>query len=258
MFDSLVEFSGPFPEWRYSSNYDPAVNTDPSEANWTTIYVDDAEDPILTTRFFDLTEIATEKGYFGVYYASTGGGGGQSVRYNIDNIQIQGECGFDFSGAEASDIAADPNTPWTVVNLGSEFGWQYDTNSDIQGAFNNNFGSGVGGSNDSIESDDWLVSPPFAAYGDMTLVKFNYYERFSDVVDAPLSLLVTDDFTGDVTNTTWEDITPIGLDGSVEAGWIEVKSQMIPFEGENLVMAFRYVSSGAGGSKCIIQSSFVI
>jgi hypothetical protein len=247
VFDSLVEFSGPAPEWRYSSNYDPATTANPNDANWTTIYVDDSAESVITTRMFDLTDIATDKGVIAVYYTSTGVGGGESVRYNFDNIQIQGQCGFDFEGAEATDIALDPNTAWTVANLGSAFGWQYDTNAEEQGAFNNNFGTDVGGENDTLEADDWMISPPFASAGEMTVVKFWYFERFGDTVDMPLTLLVTGNYTGDVTTTTWADITPSGLDGSTDAAWIEVKSQFIPVEGNDLVMAFRYITGGAGG-----------
>jgi hypothetical protein len=99
---------------------------------------------------------------------------------------------------------------------------------------------------ESSSEEDWLIGPPFAVSDTNVVIKFNYYESLGDVVEQPLSLLITNDFTGDVASTTWTDVTPDGLDGSTDDAWITVKTAPLLLQGENLVLAFRYEASGTG------------
>lgn len=245
-YDAQVSFSGPAPEVLWSNDYDPDVNTDPNTATWNVIQiVPNVGGTFVTQGPFDLSGI-TGQGYIAFRYTGNGGAGGQSVRFTIDNVLIQGDCGFDFEGAENSNIEDDPNTPWTVVNRNSAFGWIYDFRGGRQGAVNNNFGSPAGGIIGGIESDDWLISPPFSTDGPAT-IDFDYYENFGDTLDQPLRVLVTDDYTGDPTTTLWYDVTPPGLDGSTVDAYIPVSSQVLPISGDGLQVAFHYRSAGNGG-----------
>ena len=163
-------------------------------------------------------------------------------------MTIRGNCGFDFEGAENADIEADPASPWTVVNLSSDLGWIYDLRDGRQGAINNNFGAGAGGTSGGTVADDYLISPPIFVDGDSDhTITFDYYERFGDTNPKPLSVLVTDNYTGDPTTTVWTDITPAGLDGSTDDAWIPVTSASFPTSGSDVRIAFHYVSDGNGG-----------
>lgn len=246
-YDSQISFSGPAPQVLVSTDYDPAVHFDPNQANWTLINEDTSANGELTpVGPFDLSAVGNTA-YLAFKYTGNGGSGGQSARFTLDDVLIKGDCGYDFEGAENTDVAANPSSHWTVVNAGSAYGWQYDTRADQQGALNNNFGSPAGGSSDGIEADDWLISPPLNLAGPLSGVDFDYYENYGDTLSQPLSLLVTANYTGDPSTTAWSDITPSGLDGSTSDAWIQVSSQVFGLTGSDVRIAFRYQSAGNGG-----------
>jgi len=245
-FEAEVDFSGPAPLVLYSTDYDPETDTDPNTATWTQIVeLPGAGEP---TDFgpYDLSSIEGN-GYIAFKYTGLGGAGGQSVRLRISDFLVTGDCGFDFVGAEDSDIEADGSSPWTVFNLSSELGWRYDTRDGMQGAVNNNFGSEDGGVNGGTTSDDWLISPEFTTSNEALVAQFMYYENFGDTLDKPLIVYVTNNYTGDPTTTTWQDITPPGLNGSTSDAWIEVTSLPFGISGSNMRLAFQYLTGGNGG-----------
>ncbi len=246
-YDSQISFSGPAPEALYSTDYDPSVHTDPNSATWTLIHQDTSSFGTLTpVGPFDISAIP-DTAYIAFKYAGNGGAGGQSTRFTLDDVIVKGNCGYDFEGAENSDIEADASNPWTVFNLNSALGWQYDTRDGRQGAVNNNFNSAAGGVNGGTVSDDYLISPPLHISGLITGVDFDYYENFGDTLPKPLSVLVTDNFTGDPTTTTWIDITPANLNGSTSDTWIPVSSDSFNLTGSDVRIAFHYQSAGNSG-----------
>jgi hypothetical protein len=99
-------------------------------------------------------------------------------------------------------------------------------------------------------NEDWLVSNPIdlSAY---TNLKFNINQavNYLDTWDN-LKIYITDNYTGDVTTTTWTEIVvntkPTGDD------WTFVQSEDVDisaFDGKsNVVLAFKYVSSDSAGS----------
>jgi hypothetical protein len=246
-YDAQISFSGPAPLVQYSTDYDPLTMADPNAATWTLINEDTSDDGTLTKQGpFDLSVIP-DTAYLAWKYSGDGGGGGQSTRATFDDIIVKGDCGFDFEGAENADIEGDAASPWTVVNVGSAFGWIYDTRDGRQGAINNNFGSGVGGLDNILESDDYLISPPVNVAGPLTSVEFLYYENFDDTLEQPLSILVTDNYTGDPKTTIWQDVTPAGLDGSTSDEYIPAVSEAFTAMGNDVRVAFRYQSAGNTG-----------
>lgn len=246
-YDSQISFSGPAPQVLYSTDYDPAVHADPNDATWTLINEDTSTFGVLTpVGPFELSSI-DDTAYLAFKYTGNGGASGESVRFTIDDVIIEGECGFDFEGGENAAIEADPDSPWTVVNLSSAFGWLYDTYAGQQGAVNNNFGSDPGGVSGGTEADDWLISPAFTVSEANTAIEFMYYENFGDTLGQPLSVVATTNFTGDPLTTAWVDITPAGLNGSTADAWIPAKSQPLGLTGNAVRVAFRYQSAGNGG-----------
>lgn len=246
-YDSQISFDGPAPLVQYSTDYDPLVNADPNEATWVVINEDTSDFGDLTKLGpFDISDIP-DTAYLAWKYTGLGGGGGESTRATFDDIIVKGNCGFDFEGEENADIALDPNTPWEVVNLSSALGWIYDTRDDRQAALNNNFGSDAGGETGGTAADDYLISPPLNVAGPLTAVDFLYYEFFDDTLEQPLSVLVTDFYTGDPETTAWQDITPTGLNGASDGAFVPVVSQPFALIGDNVRVAFRYQSAGNDG-----------
>ncbi len=250
-YDSQISFSNastPAPQVLYSTDYDPSTMTDPNQATWTLINEDTSAHGNLTpVGPFDLSAI-NDTAYIAFKYVGNGGSGGQSARFTMDDVLVRGECGFDFAGAENSDIEADAATPWTVINNSSEAGWTYDERDGQQGAVNNNFGSGAGGTAGGTASDDWLISPPVHVAGPLTTIEFEYYENYGDTLDRPLTVLVTDSYNeADPINSNWIDVTPAGLDGSTSNAWIPATSEVFGLTGSDIRVAYRYQSAGNGG-----------
>jgi hypothetical protein len=246
-YDSQISFGGPAPQVLVSTDYNPAVHADPNSATWTLINEDASAFGSLTpVGPFDVSAV-DDAAYLAFKYTGNGGSGGQSVRFTLDDVIIKGDCGYDFEGAENTDVAANTASKWTVVNNSSAYGWQYDSRAGQQGALNNNFGSPAGGVNGGIESDDWLISPPIHVSAPVTGIDFSYYENYGDTLEQPLSVLVTSNYTGDPATTAWTDITPSGLNGSTSDAWIPVSSQVFSLAGNAVRVAFRYQSAGNGG-----------
>ncbi len=247
-YDSQISFGNgaPPPQLMYSTDYNPNTQANPNDATWTVIHEDTSAFGNLTpVGPFDISAIP-DTAYIAFKYTGNGGSGGQSARFTLDDVLIRGECGFDFEGAENSDIEADPATPWTVFNLSSELGWIYDTRDNRQGAINNNFNSANGGTSGGSVADDYLISPPLHVNG-ATGIDFDYYENFGDTLAQPLSVLVTDSYTGDPSTTTWIDVTPTALNGSTSGVYIPVSSQTFNLIGSDIRIAFRYQTAGNGG-----------
>lgn len=114
-------------------------------------------------------------------------------------MRIEAVCGFDFGSDGDTNF---PPAGWTVIN-DDEASFTWFLNSDGQ-AEGGNFGSPVNGG-----AEDYLVSPEFAvATVDEYFVSFQYTAEFSDSIDS-LKVLVTEEWTGDATTTTWTDVTPM-------------------------------------------------
>jgi hypothetical protein len=78
-----------------------------------------------------------------------------------------------------------------------------------------------------------LISPPFFADG-LTAIELEYYENFDDTLEKPLSVLVTDNHTGDPSTTAWIDVTPDGLNGSMTDAYVDVASDPFALTGNTL------------------------
>lgn len=249
-YDAQISFDGPPLEVLFSSDYDPATMTDPNDATWMTINSDESRfDELTEVGPFDITDVTNNsRGYLAYKYTSIGPNGGQSVRATIDDVTIDATLGFPIEGESGTSIEDNPGK-LQVFNLGSAFGWQYSDIGGLAGAYNSNFGSAEGGSQNTVAANDWLVFPAFSVTNPATFISFMYYERFGDTIDAPLKVFVTDSYTGDATTTTWADITPDGLNGSTDNMYVSVDSKIIPFTGSDIVLAFQYEASGSGGGQ---------
>jgi uncharacterized protein YjiK len=233
-----------------STNYDPAIHTDPRTATWTLLNPQAAFDTDFSgfgsgvaSGNIDLTSlqgIAT----IAFRYRSSGAVSNAARHWEVTDLQVLGSAGIDF---EISTGLA----PFTQISSASSLNWSVATMAGLAGARANNFGADAPG-------DDWLISPAFASVFDNTSVSFDYYERFADLgampQGKPLAVLVSTNYNPAIhtnpSSATWTEITPTGLDGSVNNAWKTLSNVPLGLTGTNwnVHVAFRYQSSGTGSN----------
>lgn len=233
-----------------STNYDPAIHTDPKTATWILLNPQATFDTDFSgfgsgvaSGDIDLTSlqgIAT----IAFRYRSSGTISNAARHWEITDLQVLGSAGIDF---EISTGLA----PFTQISSASSLNWSVATMSALAGARANNFGADAPG-------DDWLISPAFASVFDDMSVSFDYYERFADLgvipQGKPLAVLVSTNYDPAIhtnpSSATWTDITPAGLDGSVSNAWRTLNNVPLGLTGTNwnVHVAFRYQSSGTGSN----------
>ena len=127
---------------------------------------------------------------------------------------------------------------WSVFTIGAEQEWSCDASGYYEA---NAFGS-------SGAADDYLLSPEFDMDAQSNeILTFTSWTRFADASYPPISLLYTDNFTGDPATTTWNTLNPTwsteDSQESTASGDVDVSS----VSGSSVVFAFRYTSTGTGG-----------
>ena len=124
------------------------------------------------------------------------------------------------------------------VNLdGLNYAWRY------QAAYGMTASAYVGGTNHRLE--DWLISPNIRLKKSVQpQLTFDQAVRYGNVNDNPkwLNVMVTDNFTGDVTTTEWKQLEWQAElpDGS---NWIFQSSgvfDLSEYNGKTIVLGFRY------------------
>lgn len=129
---------------------------------------------------------------------------------------------------------------WTQQNILGAREWQirvYNNNSYLQFSAN--------GSN--AEEENYILTPSMKAQKDAFLtfnLKFRYYNGL------PLSVLISDSYTDDITKATWTDISdsfefPVPEDGGETPNFISVGAyNLAPYADKNVVVAFVYKGNG--------------
>ncbi|WP_025069344.1 choice-of-anchor J domain-containing protein [Bacteroides propionicifaciens] len=129
---------------------------------------------------------------------------------------------------------------WTQQNILGAREWQirvYNNNSYLQFSAN--------GSN--AEEENYILTPSMKAQKDAFLtfnLKFRYYNGL------PLSVLISDSYTDDITKATWTDISdsfefPVPEDGGETPNFVSVGAyNLAPYADKNVVVAFVYKGNG--------------
>lgn len=120
---------------------------------------------------------------------------------------------------------------------GLNYVWRY------QAAYGMTASSYVGGTNHRVE--DWLISPNIRLKKSVKpQLTFDQAVRYGNVVDNPkwLNVMVTDNYTGDVTSTEWKHLEwqaelPDGSNWVFQSSGIFDLSE---YNGKTIVIAFRY------------------
>lgn len=232
-----------------STDYNPAVHTDPSTANWTLLNSLAAFDTNFSSFGSGVASGDVDlSSYVGGavtvafrYRASGTGSVSNSARaWEITDLQVAGVCNLDIETtlAPLTDFSSASSLNWTAGSIGGR-----------NAARANNFGADAPG-------DDWLITPSFATVFDNMALSFDYFERFGDTGSIPqgkpLAVLVSTNFVDgtDPALATWTDITPSGLNGSVSNAWRSLANVPLGLTGTNwnVHVAFRYQSSGTGSN----------
>jgi len=124
------------------------------------------------------------------------------------------------------------NINWSIANIGS--------NSTYYTMISN-----YSGSNTACET--WLISPAFnfTTYVNPVLSFTSAYKYTGD----PLSLMITTAFTGDVTTTTWTNITSQATWSAGNFTWINSGNiNLSAYQQSNVRFAFKYTGTNSNGS----------
>ena len=250
-FDSDYNFTGPELEVKYSSNYDPQVNADPSSATWTDLdWVKPAaagyspmtnSGPVVIDA--SAIPVAQRNNVTIAYrYTTNGREAGDGRIWEIDNIVI----------LDGSQTASEPGSEdfgsatlgiWQQVNLASPAVWS-------AGSFGGEAAAGVNNSGQFSAADDWLVSPAFAIPADASALDFSFKTRFSGstnyAANDNLQLLLSANCSlqgtytvSDINATSWTLLRNAFTGG--ENTWTEQTAiDMSSYAGQTVCLAFRY------------------
>lgn len=247
-FEAAFNFDGPLLKLKYSTDYDPAANADPSTASWMEIpecsQTADLfcwSEPSTGSYTFentsvDISSISGDAVYFAFQYLSTGTAGGDGRAWEIDNIVMRGT--YTNASIVGSDFAAGIPNSWTNYSVASDANWEEGNQLGIDGAFINGFGA------DAV-SDDWLVFPGTAlSESDLAALEFDFYQKYDG---PPLRIMVSTNYTdgADPASADWTDLNvdfPVLFDAWQHIGPISLAG----YTG-NVHVAIVYASTGTGG-----------
>jgi len=132
---------------------------------------------------------------------------------------------------------------WTTQNVVGNINWGIDnvgSNSTYYVKISNY-------SSANIACETWLVSPSFdlSAIANPVLSFQSAYKY----TGTPLKLMVTTNYTGDVTNSTWVDITSSATWSAGNFAWITSGNvTLMSYKQPNVRFAYKYVGTNVDGS----------
>ncbi len=241
-FDSAYNYGGPELEVYVSTDYDPETGN----GTWTQLQSgvdfqlpDTGHYTFVNSGPIDLTPYISEHTYIAFRYLSTGTGGGDGRIWEIDNITLRGNPVYRLE----KETFSEPVIPagWTAYSRSSNADWHIETRADQQGAFCNGYGA-------DAPSDDWLISPAFTVNpSDSAMLQFDYYAKYGGPM---IEVYISTNYPGhgDPMDeaVTWHRLQ-VPMDSSIYDEWKSVEPYDISsFTGENVRVAFRYVSTGTG------------
>ena len=256
-FISAYNFGGPPLEVKYSTDYDPTVNPDPTSATWTNLaftlpptdgYTDQNSGPVVILSS-SLPPSAIDNLHLAFHYTSTGRGPGDGRAWDVDNILV--ESGDQSVGGLITETF-DSNTlgSWQNVNLagGASADWGPSVVDGRPAAFINNTFT-------FVNADSWLVSPVFEIPNPATDVAFKYDYRFVGATSqVPTSdnfqLLINDSCSlsgtytaGDINANDWTLLQDTF--SATSSAWIaETPIDLSAYAGQDICLAFRYRDGG--------------
>jgi|GEM_PF-445210 len=227
-----------------STNYRPAVHTNPSSATWTLLpgYALDTDFAIfgngVASGSINLAGIAgvdSGPAYIAFRYRASGTTSNLARAWEIDQLFLRGNSGLNLETTLA---------PLTAVNVASTLGWAIANAGARNAALGNNFGADVGG-------EDWLITPRMVTTDVSAAISFDYWQRFSDSGQSePLSIMVSTNYDPathtNPNSATWTNLTGTNLNGVTDQTWTPLSPITLGVVSTNVYVAFRYRSSGTG------------
>ncbi|WP_144395473.1 choice-of-anchor J domain-containing protein [Pleionea sediminis] len=249
-FYNATNFTGPQLKLFVTTDIEQGVETpyvDVVKANWVdisdrVIWSEGGYDWVFSGTI-DVSDIVSGEAVFAFQYTSDDTG---SATWQLDHVNIGGvvETRAEESNFTTYTIEEFDGTfgNWSAVNLASDKDWELS--SYIEKTF-----AEISGFRGDVFSDDWLVSPTI----DTTLVDWD--EAFVEFISArnyggdDLKLLISTDYSGDVSTATWTDISDRADWSAGSWEWAESgEVDITDFIGGNITVAFQYTSSDAGSA----------
>lgn len=219
---------------------------DPTIANWIdvtsqfTFYnVGAAYGPMYISGLYDMSGFKSKP--ITIAFKYTGDGANlQTTTYQIDNVQVGGAV-----DVISTEVFSEPFTDlsaWGNILVQGTKTW-------LSKSYSGNYYTQYSAYGTTEEQEGWLVSPAVAvpATGvaellfDITVANYNA---------TCLSVMVSTDYSGDVTTATWDDLsTHFGLPVLPTSGYGTMASAgaapLNKYAGQTIYVAFKYVGNGA-------------
>lgn len=219
---------------------------DPTIANWIdvtsqfTFYnVGDAYGPMYISGLYDMSGFKSKP--ITIAFKYTGDGANlQTTTYQIDNVQVGGAV-----DVISTEVFSEPFTDlsaWGNISVQGTKTW-------VSKSYSGNYYTQYSAYGTTEEQEGWLVSPAVSVpvtgvaelLFDITVANYNA---------TCLSVMVSTDYSGDVTTATWDDLsTHFGLPVLPTSGYGTMASAgaapLNKYAGQTIYVAFKYVGNGA-------------
>ena len=125
---------------------------------------------------------------------------------------------------------------FTAFSLKGDQKWHVDYGyAQISGYIND--------TKENIENEDWLVSPRIImTEGAKIKMSFMSVVRYTGNIDNEIFVLVSEDYAGDVTTATWEQL-PIKFENADSWSLGLIEHDMSAYAGKTITVAFKYLST---------------
>ncbi|TVZ37332.1 endonuclease/exonuclease/phosphatase family protein [Alteromonadaceae bacterium 2753L.S.0a.02] len=151
------------------------------------------------------------------------------------------------------DFTSETLEGWTLVDTGaSSQNWQHSS-------FGEDHFARISCYSAAESCDDWLVRSVDLSNADNPVLSFRSAYNYGTDPESQISLLITTAYTGDVTTTTWTDLSSqinwsTGSWAFIESGEIDLSA----YSGGDVTIAFRYQSSNGGDAATWEIASFLV
>ncbi len=241
-FQSAFLDEGPDLEVLVSNNYNPALHTNPADADWTALSpaLPTTPDLFIDSGELDMSFIDGENVYFAFHYIASGVNLGEAKTWKVDTIKLKGQP--ETPAIVKEDFNSDTLGQFTAYSRQSSADWQAAQLNGQDAAVCNGQGA-------DQPSEDWLISPAIDMSGAANPVCHFDYLFHADGPDIQIKVSSTYSGSGDplAGGVSWQSL-PLNL-CDVPGQWQQHKLINIPNDDNTVYIAFVYSSSGLSATE---------
>lgn len=170
----------------------------------------------------------------------------KQVHADFDNVRCDGSTYVALPTLYQDGFAAGGfSTDWTTVNVLGAQVW----NTSNTGTGTNYYAVMSGFASGNQNNEDWLISKPITLNGlSQAALSFEWAARFAG---DPLQVLVTENYTGTPSTTSWTPLTTISVPTPLPTSYVFANTGNISLNSylnKTIRIAFKYTSTTAGAT----------